>query len=66
MNHDATHCLDYNASCPKKCYRAQLTQDLHEIVYLLPTAWAHFKGTHECHKCPGTSNNYESRKESLK
>ena len=31
MNHDATHCDDYKVNkCPKKCYRAQLTQDLRE------------------------------------
>ena len=29
MNHDATHCSDYDEKkCPKDCYRAQLTQDL--------------------------------------
>lgn len=51
MNHDATHCNDYLvAKCPKKCYRAQLTQDLRERPDLnyLPISWANFKGTAEC------------------
>ena len=50
MNHDATHCLDYKKSCPKSCYRAQLTKELKEIVYPLPVSWCHFKGTKECPK----------------
>ena len=50
MNHDATHCFDYNKSCPKSCYRAQLTEELKRIAYPLPTSWAHFKGTKECPK----------------
>ena len=51
MNHDATHCADYrNGKCPKKCYRAQLTQELMERPDLdyLPINWANFKGTNEC------------------
>lgn len=48
MNHDATHCADYRKDCPKSCYRAELTEDLHKIFYPLPTSWAHFKGTKEC------------------
>lgn len=55
MNHDATHCADYAKDCPKKCYRAELTADLREIPYYLPTSWAHFKGTSECLKCPKES-----------
>ncbi len=50
MNHDATHCLDYKKSCPKGCYRAQLTEELKHIVYILPVSWCHFKGTKECPK----------------
>lgn len=53
MNHDANHCLDYTPKCPKKCYRAQLTEDLRKRVnYPLPTSWAHYKGTKECHLKP--------------
>lgn len=53
MNHDATHCFDYNASvCPKTCYRAQLTEDLRRTKYDLPTSWALFKNTLECPKWP--------------
>lgn len=51
MNHDATHCADYrNGKCPKKCYRAQLTQELMERPDLdyLPINWENFKGTNEC------------------
>lgn len=53
MNHDATHCADYKKGCcPKTCYRAQLTEELRKILYVLPTSWAHFKGTKECPKYP--------------
>lgn len=52
MNHDATHCADYLvARCPKKCYRAQLTQDLRNNqcrLLSVPISWAKFKGTKEC------------------
>ena len=51
MNHDATHCADCKkGKCPKSCYRAQLTEELRNIAYVLPTSWAHFKGTKECLK----------------
>lgn len=52
MNHDATHCANYTKGCPKTCYRAQLTKELKEIVYPLPTSWAYFKGTKECPAWP--------------
>lgn len=53
MNHDATHCADYKKSkCPKNCYLAQLTEELRNIVYMLPTSWAHFEGTKYCPKPP--------------
>jgi hypothetical protein len=49
MNHDATHCSDYRkGKCPKKCYRAELTEDLRKHFYPLPTVWASLKGTNEC------------------
>ena len=51
MGHDASHCLDYDPGrCPKKCYRAQLTEDLRhrpDLVWL-PVSWMHFIGTGEC------------------
>ena len=50
MNHDATHCLDWNKECPKDCYRAMLTEELKRIYYPLPVSWAHFDGTRECEK----------------
>ena len=61
MNHDATHCDDYKVNeCPKKCYRAQLTQDLrerqHDLCYL-PISWANFKGTKECPIAKKVSDN---------
>lgn len=49
MNHDATHCADYKkGSCPKRCYRAELTEELKRIDYPLPTSWANFRGTDLC------------------
>lgn len=51
MNHDMTHCADYKASCPKSCFRAQVTEELKRIYYPLPVSWAHFKGTEECPLC---------------
>lgn len=50
MNHDATHCIDYKKSCQKSCYRAQLTEELKRIVYILPVSLCHYKGTKECPK----------------
>ena len=53
MNHDATHCADYRkGKCPARCYRAQLTEELRNIIYVLPTSWAHFKGTKHCPAWP--------------
>ena len=51
MNHDATHCFDYTADCPKKCYRAQLTAELQErwVEFIsTPISYAHLYGTEEC------------------
>lgn len=53
MNHDATHCLDYKKSCPKSCYRAQLTEELNNMSYPLKpkyTSWSHYEGSKECSK----------------
>lgn len=53
MNHDATHCLDYNPKkCPKDCYRAQLTEELkhRNDLYYLPLSWSHLEGTILCEK----------------
>lgn len=57
MNHDATHCADYITTCPKYCYRAELTADLRKRIDLLrlPMSFAHFKGTKECPKYPKLS-----------
>lgn len=50
MNHDATHCADYEPSCPKSCYRAKLTRDLQERtdLFYLPISWSNFRGSSEC------------------
>jgi hypothetical protein len=50
MNHDYSHCLDYKkGKCPiKKCFRAELTEDLRRHFYPLSTSWMHYKGTKEC------------------
>lgn len=54
MNHDMTHCEDYRKSyCPKKCFRARLTQDLLERkargeLLGIPMSFASFKDTDEC------------------
>ena len=50
MNHDATHCLDFNVFCPKHCYRAQLTAELNTepFIHMYPMSFAHFEGTEEC------------------
>ena len=51
MNHDAAHCLYYEINkCPRRCYRAQLTQELRDRgdLYYLSVSWANFKQTKEC------------------
>ena len=52
MNHDYAHCLDLKKSCPKSCFRAQLTREVEERDDLkeVPMTWARFKGTDECPK----------------
>lgn len=56
MNHDVSHCSDYDPEvCPKKCYRAQVTQDLRDNIKHfkdIPLSFAHFKGTQYCEKWP--------------
>ena len=52
MNHDYSHCLDFNDSCPKKCFRAELVRDLRSRKDMVgvPISWTHYKGTDECPK----------------
>ena len=54
MNHDFTHCADYSSGCPKKCFRAKLTEELELRSDLigLTFSWAHFKNTDECPRWP--------------
>ena len=51
MNHDAIHCLDFCADCPKRCYRAELEVDLRrrwaEFIGV-PLYYAHLYGTENC------------------
>ena len=53
MNHDVAHCFDYRKKkCPKKCYRAQVTQEYFELSAAgkidFPTSWVHFEGSEYC------------------
>ena len=50
MNHDATHCADYDKQCPKDCYRARLTAEVQKSVdfYGHLLSYAHFRGTQYC------------------
>lgn len=53
MNHDMAHCMNYNQSCPNRCYRATLTKDLENRraeLRNIATAWANFRDTDECPK----------------
>ena len=53
MNHDYTHCYDYNPDvCPKDCYRAQLVEDLLKTNYRWPVSWSMLKNTVYCPKWP--------------
>lgn len=45
MNHDYSHCLDYDDECPDVCFRAQLVRDLTDEYWV---SWSSFKGTPEC------------------
>ena len=66
MNHDATHCFNYDKKkCPKKCYRAQLTEDLHRVHYSLPTSFAHFKYTSHCPRWPTKPSNEKESSECI-
>lgn len=50
MNHDYTHCGDYNPDkCPKDCFRAQLAEDLKN--YNWPVSMARLENTIYCPKC---------------
>ena len=54
MNHDATHCSDYEKQkCPNSCYRARLTEDLAQRGDLvgIPMSWASFRYSEECPFC---------------
>ena len=50
MNHDYCHCLDYDETCPKQCFRSQLMEDLKGRKDLngVPLTYSHLKGTSSC------------------
>lgn len=52
MNHDYTHCADYDANiCPATCFRAEVTAELEankENIIGVPISWAHFRRSKEC------------------
>lgn len=48
MNHDYTHCFDYKPTCPKDCFRAQITKDYIESNYPYPVSFTYLKETDEC------------------
>ena len=54
MNHDVSHCSDYNRYiCPETCFRAKVTQDLKDNMdkyEFIPMSFAHFEGTPYCEK----------------
>ena len=57
MNHDVSHCSDYNPdTCPKSCFRAQVTADLYarEDLAGLPFSFMafHTSGDPECPLAP--------------
>lgn len=57
MNHDVSHCSDYNPdTCPKSCYRAQVTAELETRGDLIgiPLSFMHFyrSGDSECPRSP--------------
>ena len=45
MNHDYTHCSDYDDTCPNECFRAQLAKDLKPGMIV---SFASLKDTDEC------------------
>lgn len=62
MNHDATHCSDYKATCPTSCYRAQLTKELLDFErWPHPVSWAKFRNTVECPFYETRSHRYYRR-----
>ena len=51
MNHDYTHCADYNNKvCPKNCFRGELTRDLVNKPWL-NVSFSNLKGTEDCPLC---------------
>ena len=56
MNHDYTHCFDYDETCPKTCFRAELTEEFEkrrEEFVGIPLSFSHLKGTDECERKRG-------------
>ena len=49
MGHDYEHCLDQTASCPDKCFRKKLNEDLKRNPQPF-VSWMHLKDTKLCIK----------------
>ena len=53
MNHDYSHCADYQPDCPKDCFRAQLTKELLDNPAIVPmgiASFMSFRALEECEK----------------
>lgn len=51
MNHDVTHCANYNRKwCPSHCYYAKLEEDLKKRsdLYYLPISYTSYINTSVC------------------
>lgn len=48
MNHDYSHCADYNKNCPRSCFRGALVKDLNNHPMLKNISFMSFKDTDEC------------------
>lgn len=53
MNHDSSHCIDFQEDCPKDCFRAQLVRGLRRDPTQAPmglVSWMSFRALSECIK----------------
>lgn len=53
MNHDITHCADFDyRKCPKQCEKAKEVIDLRQRndLWWLPVSWAHMVDTDVCER----------------
>jgi len=45
---DYTYCSDWRETCPKSCFRAEITDNMRPLKVGEEYSFAHFKGTDEC------------------